>query len=104
MIDPHNIVLMPVLTEKSVILGSEGKYAFWVNPNANRTEIAQAIEAIFNEGKKKEKDRIQVVKVNVISVRGKTKRTNWRIQGRRPDRKKAIITLAEGQTLEGFGV
>ncbi len=100
---PEQIILRPALTEKSEILKQEGKYVFFVNPLSNRIEVADAIEAIYNRGKKKEKDRIKVTKVNIISVPGKSARSGFRTGGRRPDRKKAIITLSEGQMLEDVG-
>ncbi|HWP31708.1 MAG TPA: 50S ribosomal protein L23 [Fimbriimonadales bacterium] len=101
---PDNIIIKPVLTEKSVRLGAEGKYFFYVHPDANKVEIARAIEEIYNAGKKK-KDRIKVSKVNVINVHGKSvRRHTLRKAGRRANRKKAIITLMPGQRLEGFEV
>ncbi len=100
--EPHKIILKPHLTEKTVRLAEQGQYVFFVAPEANKIEVARALEALYNQGKRK-KDRIQVVKVNLINVKGKPRRTNWRIVGRKPDRKKAIITLAEGQRLEGYG-
>lgn len=102
--DPYSIVLNPVLTEKSVRIGVDGKYVFFVHPQANKIEIAQAIEAIYNEGKKKEKDHIKVAKVNVVTVRGKMRRVGMKSRGRRPNRRKAIVTLVAGHALEGFGV
>lgn len=101
---PHEIILKPVLTEKSVALGQDSKFVFFVDTGANQIEIKQAIEAIYNAGKKKDKNKIEVLKVNIVKVHGKTKRVNFKSSGKRPDRKKAIITLAPGQILEGFGV
>ncbi|MFN8139049.1 MAG: 50S ribosomal protein L23 [Fimbriimonadales bacterium] len=102
--NPYSIILNPVLTEKSVAHSQENKYVFFVHPDANKIEIAEAIEAIYNSGKKKEKDQIQVTKVNVINVTGKMRRVGMKSRGKRPDRRKAIVTLGEGQVLEGFGV
>ncbi|MBA3726903.1 MAG: 50S ribosomal protein L23 [Armatimonadetes bacterium] len=99
----EQIILRPALTEKSEILKQDGKYVFFVSPEANRIEVAQAIEVIYNRGKKKEKDHIKVEKVNMITVHGKAARSGFRTTGRRADRKKAIITLAEGQILEDIG-
>lgn len=99
-----DVIIGPHLTEKSVRLAEQNKYVFFVHPNANRIEIAQAIEDIYNAGKKKEKDRIKVLRVNVINVAGKRRRVGWRLKGRRPDVRKAVVTLAPGQSLEGFGV
>ncbi|GIV03429.1 MAG: 50S ribosomal protein L23 [Armatimonadetes bacterium] len=100
---PEQIVLAPVLTEKSIRLKEEGRYVFFVHKDANKLEIARAIEAIYNRGKKKEKDKIKVVDVNVINVKGKTVQRGRQPAGKRPDRKKAIITLAPGQFLEDIG-
>lgn len=99
-----DIILGPHLTEKTVRLGEQGKFVFWVHPDANKIEIAKAIEDIYNAGKKKDKDKISVLKVNVINQRGKLKRVNWKSKGYRANRRKAIITLEPGQLLEGFGV
>lgn len=101
--NPSDIILGPHLTERTVRLGEQGKFVFWVHPSANKIEIARAIEEIYNAGKKKEKDRISVVKVNVINQRGKLKRVSWRSQGYRANRRKAIVTLEPGQLLEGWG-
>lgn len=100
---PEQVVLMPVLTEKSVRLSADGKYVFFVAPKANKIEIAQAIEEIYNRGKKS-KEKIQVQDVNVMNIKGKKKRTNFKVTGKRADRRKAIVTLMPGQTLEGFEV
>ena len=100
---PEQIILRPALTEKSEMLKQEGKYVFFVNPKANRIEVAGAIEAIYNRGKRKEKDLISVVKVNMISMKGKAARASFRTRGQRPEKKKAIITLAQGQALEDIG-
>ncbi|MDQ2985932.1 MAG: 50S ribosomal protein L23 [Armatimonadota bacterium] len=99
----EQIVLRPALTEKSEELKYAGKYVFFVSPQANRIEVAEAVEEIYNRDKKKEKDRIKVVKVNMISVHGKSARSGFRTRGQRADRKKAIVTLAAGQVLEDFG-
>ncbi len=100
---PEQIVLSPALTEKSIRLKEDGRYVFFVAKDANKIEIARAIEAIYNRGKKKDKDRIQVVDVNVINVKGKAVQRGRQIRGKRPDRKKAVITLAPGQMLEDIG-
>jgi large subunit ribosomal protein L23 len=102
----NDIILGPALTEKSVKLAEAAKFVFYVHPGANKIEIKNAIESIYNAGKKKDKDKIKVLSVNVVSLTGKRRRTpgQWRVTGKRPDRKKAVITLEEGQILEGFGV
>lgn len=101
-LSPEQVVLKPALTEKSEILKQEGKYVFFVNPEANRVQVAEAIEAIYNRGRKK-KDRIAVEKVNMITVHGKSARSGFRTSGKRPTRKKAVVTLAPGQMLEDIG-
>lgn len=98
----EEIIIKPALTEKSEILKMDGKYVFWVHPDANRTEVARAIEEIYNRDRKKEKDKIFVAKVNILNVPGKTVRRGMRF-GKRRDRKKAIITLAQGSILEDVG-
>ena len=77
----EQIILKPALTEKSEELKYTGKYVFFVSPKANRIEVAEAIEEIYNRDKKKDKDRIKVVKVNMISVHGKSARSGFRSQG-----------------------
>ncbi len=79
------------------------KYTFIVARDANKIEIKQAIEAIYNAGKKKGEE-INVESVRTIRVLGKKRRRGARSTGYEPDRKKAIITLAKGQILEDYGV
>ena len=101
---PEQIILKPALTEKSEILKQEGKYVFFVSPKANRIEVAEAIEEIYNRSKRKNaKDRIAVAKVNMITMHGKAARSGFRTRGKRPDRKKAVVTLMPGQVLEDIG-
>lgn len=82
------------------------KYTFLVAKDANKIEIKQALEAIYNAGKKKKDEQIVVENVRTITIKGKRKRsrTNYRAGGYTPDRKKAIVTLGKGQVLEDFGV
>ena len=92
--NPHNIILRPVLSQKAFrhvyITGKKKrKYAFYVNPRVNRTEAKQAIETAFN---------VEVVKVNIANVKGKIKSLG-RYSGSRPQRKKAIVTLKAGQRI-----
>ena len=105
--DPYSIIVRPHITEKSVALsyGSERikdeaelvrKYTFIVNRDANKIEIKQAIEAIYEK-------KITVESVRTVKVLGKKRRRGQSI-GYEPDRKKAIITLAKGQMLEDYGV
>jgi len=88
---PHQVVLRPLLTEKGTRLKEEGNhYLFRVAKTANKVEIKQAIEGLF---------KVTVLDVRTLRVRGKVKRLG-RFQGRRPDWKKAIATLKQGDTIE----
>jgi large subunit ribosomal protein L23 len=90
--DETQIILRPLLTEKSTFLQRLNKYTFEVAINANKIEIQKAIESL---------GRCQVEKVNTLVVKGKIRRTR-RGTGRTSDRKKAVVTLKEGQTLGGL--
>lgn len=111
--DPHLVIIAPHVTERTVSLsyGSERikneadlvrKYTFIVATTANKIEIKQALESIYNTGKKPDQ-AIKIEKVHTIHVRGK-KRRRGKSVGYEPDRKKAIVTLAKGQLLEDYGV
>ena len=90
---PYDIIIRPVLTEKSYDGMADKKYAFEVAINANKTEIKQAVETIFD---------VKVESVNTMRIEGKMKRQG-RTQGRRPERKKAYVKLTEGsKTIEFF--
>lgn len=90
---PHQVVLKPLLTEKGTRLKEEGnQYLFQVAKTANKVEIKQAIEQLF---------KVTVLDVRTARVRGKVKRLG-RFQGRRPDWKKAIATLKEGDLIEMY--
>ena len=90
----YDIVIRPVLTEKSYMDMAEKKYTFEVAVTANKTEIKQAIEEIF--------DGVKVDSVNTMRIQGKIKRQG-RTMGRRPERKKAIVTLkADSKGIEFF--
>ncbi|HID56360.1 TPA: 50S ribosomal protein L23 [Candidatus Poribacteria bacterium] len=95
--DPYKIILQPLLTEKSTALRDEqNKYVFLVDINANKVEIREALERLFPEVKGK------IVKINTVRVKGKRKGHLVRYRygiGKRPDRKKAIVTLEEGTTI-----
>src|SRR5215469_2844215 len=84
--DPRDILLKPVVSEKSYALLDENKYTFVVDPRANKTQIRQAVEAVFS---------VKVTGVNTINRQGKRKRTRfgW---GKRADTKRAIVSLAAG--------
>ena len=92
--DPRDIILKPIVSEKSYGLLDEGVYTFVVAPSANKIEIRQAVESIFN---------VRVTKVNTLNRKGKRKR-NRRLPtfGRRPDTKRAIVTLAQGDRIDLF--
>src|SRR5690606_38614680 len=80
------------------------KYTFVVANDTNKIEIKNALEAIYNAGKK-DKEKITVVGVNTTKGYGKRKRVGQtRKAGKRPDFKKAVVTLAKGQALEDYGV
>ena len=83
-------ILSPVITEKATLLSEHNKVVFRVADDASKDEIAAAIEELF---------KVKVVKVNTLNVKGKTKRFRG-IMGRRSDVKKAIVTLAEGQSID----
>ncbi|NBB16936.1 50S ribosomal protein L23 [Caulobacter sp. SLTY] len=86
----YDTILAPVITEKATILSEQNKVVFRVADTATKDEIAAAVEALF---------KVTVTKVNTLNVKGKTKRFRGRI-GRRSDVKKAIVTLAEGQSID----
>ena len=89
----QDIILAPVITEKSMMGVAERKYTFKVATDANKIEIAKAVEELFG---------VDVEKVNTVSVRGRFKRMG-RTAGYRSDWKKAIVTLTEGsKTIEFF--
>jgi len=84
----YDIVKAPLVTEKSNALAKEKKYVFKVNPNAGKIEIASAVEELF---------KVKVAAVNVSNYLGKEKRVGRSAKtGRRPDWKKAVVTLSEG--------
>ena len=90
--DHRDVILRPVVSEKSYNLLDDGKYTFVVAPDANKTEIKIAIEAIFG---------VKVVSVNTLNRQGKRRRTRYGT-GKLADTKRAIITVAEGQSIDIF--
>ena len=90
--EARDIIIRPLITEKSTTLMAEGKYVFEVAKAANKIEIAKAISQIFN---------VKVVSVNTGNGEGKVKRMGRSI-GKRSDYKKAIVKLAAGETIEFF--
>lgn len=86
----YSIIREPVITEKATMGNEHGQVTFRVSMDATKPEIKQAVEKLFD---------VQVTGVNTLRQKGKTKR--WRGRpGRRPDTKKAIVTLAEGQSID----
>ncbi|MBQ9480293.1 MAG: 50S ribosomal protein L23 [Selenomonadaceae bacterium] len=90
--EARDIIIRPLITERSTELMAEGKYVFVVDKRANKIEIGKAINEIFD---------VKVEKVNTVNVTGKTKRRG-RTTGKRADYKKAIVKLAAGETIEFF--
>ncbi|MFI7289375.1 50S ribosomal protein L23 [Streptomyces anulatus] len=91
--DPRDVLVKPVVSEKSYALLDENKYTFIVAPGSNKTQIKQAVEAVFS---------VKVTGVNTINRQGKRKRTKTGF-GKRSDTKRAIVTLAEGDRIDIFG-
>src|SRR5215831_10909523 len=91
MSDPRDVIIRPVVSEKSYALLDQGVYTFIVAPGANKTEIRHAVESIFG------------VNVNTLNRPGKRKRNRGKATfGKRADTKRAIVTLATGQTIPIF--
>mgnify|MGYP003693202269 CR=1 FL=1 len=90
--DPRDILIAPVVSEKSYGLLEEGKYTFIVDPRSNKTEIKIAVEQIFG---------VKVASVHTLNRQGKARRTRFGM-GKRKDTKRAIVTLREG-TIDIFG-
>ena len=86
----YDAILSPVITENATLLSEQNKVVFRVAKDATKDEIAAAVEALF---------KVTVTKVNTLVVKGKTKRFRGR-PGRRSDVKKAVVTLAEGQSID----
>jgi large subunit ribosomal protein L23 len=92
--DPRDIIITPVVSEKSYALIEENVYTFVVDKRASKPEIHDAVESIFG---------VKVVKVNTLNRKGKTQRTRRSNRtGRRPDTKRAIVTVAPGERIELF--
>ncbi len=91
----YNVLVSPVVTEKSTMGSQYGQVTFKVVPDATKPEIKRAVESLWN---------VKVEKVNTLITKGKEKRFKGRV-GRRSDMKKAIVTLAKGQTIDlGTGI
>ncbi|MBA2507991.1 MAG: 50S ribosomal protein L23 [Nocardioidaceae bacterium] len=89
---PRDVLVAPVVSEKSYGLLDQNKYTFLVRPDANKTDIKIAVEQVFD---------VRVTAVNTVNRQGKRKRTRvgW---GKRPDTKRAIVSVAEGQRIDIF--
>jgi large subunit ribosomal protein L23 len=97
--NPYNIILRPLVTEKTVAAGAQNKYTFAVAKEANKYEIAYAVERIQADAR----NTVNVVSVNTLVVKGKTRRGRFfrrANQGRTADWKKAVVTLQPGQQIE----
>jgi large subunit ribosomal protein L23 len=89
---PRDVIIRPVVSEKSYAELEANRYTFLVHPEANKTEIKEAIQKIWN---------VQVLAVNTLMRKGKVKRQRY-VTGRRSDQKRAIVTLAAGDSIEIF--
>lgn len=93
--DPRDVIIEPIVSEKSYdLIEDANTYTFRVDPRSSKTEIKQAVEAIFG---------VRVVSVNTMNRKGKRKRSGW-VMGRRPNTKRALVTLAAGDEIDIFGV
>ena len=90
--DARDVILAPVVSEKSYALLDEGRYTFIVHPSANKTEIKQAVQTIFS---------VKVAGVNTLNRKWKRKRFGM-TYGQRKSSKRAIVTLAEGESIDIF--
>jgi large subunit ribosomal protein L23 len=91
-VDPHHILISPVVSEKSYSLIEDNKYSFRVHPKAHKTEIRQAVEELFD---------VKVEGVNIVKVQAKPKRRGAS-RGKKPGWKKAIVQLRAGDSIEIF--
>lgn len=89
-----SVLLRPVITEKSMLEANVGRYTFEIAPEATKLEVRRAVQDAF---------KVDVLDVSVIHVPGKMRRVG-RKYGRRPDRKKAVVRIGEGQKIERFFV
>jgi large subunit ribosomal protein L23 len=89
---PRDVIIRPVVSEKSYAGLEQNTYTFLVDPRANKTEIKEAVQAIWS---------VRVTSVNTLNRAGKVKRRGW-TKGKRADQKRAIVTLAAGDSIEIF--
>jgi large subunit ribosomal protein L23 len=92
--DPHNVLIRPVVSEKSYMLMDNNVYVFVVDPSATKIDVRHAVEQAFN---------VRVDSVNTLNRKGKAKRNRKNNSlGHRPDTKRAIVTLHEGDSIDLF--
>ena len=91
--DARDIIIAPVVSEKSYMLNETGAYTFKVHSSANKIEIRNAVQELF---------KVKVTSVNTLNVHGKARRQRTKQAGKTSDWKKAIVTLQPGQKLEGL--
>lgn len=91
--DVEQVIVEPLLTEKTNQMREAGKYAFRVNPRATKVDVMRAVRTLFG---------VHPLRCNVLTVKGKPKRLRYRTQGRTPTWKKAVVTLAPNETIEIF--
>jgi large subunit ribosomal protein L23 len=91
--DHRDVIIKPIVTEKSMRLLDDNRYTFLVHPEANKTEIKIAVEKIFD---------VKVTSVNTMNRQGKSRRMRFGT-GKRADTKRAIVSLAAGQSIDIFG-
>ncbi len=89
---PRDVIIRPIVSEKSYAGIEANRYTFLVHPDANKTEIKEAIQKIWN---------VRVLGVNTMNRKGKVKRQRY-VTGRRSDQKRAVVTLAAGDSIEIF--
>jgi Ribosomal protein L23 len=100
--DLYQIIERPLITEKALEINNQRRYAFVVHPEANKNQVREAVEALFTQP---DGQPLTVTAVNTLNVRGKTKRFRAfgrYTTGKTADFKKAIVTLAEGQSIQIF--
>jgi large subunit ribosomal protein L23 len=91
----HDIILAPVVSEKSYdLIENHNTYTFEVDPRSNKEQIKHAVETVFE---------VKVLRVNTMNRKGKVKRTGYKL-GKRKDVKRAVVTLAAGDSIDLFGV
>ena len=88
----RDVIIRPMVSEKSYAGLEQNRYTFLVDPASNKTEIKEAVQKIWN---------VRVLRVNTLNRKGKAKRFRY-TKGSRPDQKMAVVTLAEGDSIEIF--